>query len=239
MDIAAKYAEEARDEAMRELETLKNRLEEENIYLKTEIRDARLFSKIIGKSNALLYVLNRVDQVAETDATVLVMGETGTGKELISLAIHEKSKRSEKPFVKVNCAALPSSLVESELFGHERGAFTGAEQLRKGRFELADGGTLFLDEISELPSETQAKLLRVLQDGEFERVGGTQTLKVDVRVISATNHDLNEEVAKGRYRPDLFYRLNVYPITVPPLRKRKEDIPLPESASTLTKYLRR
>lgn len=238
-----KRTEKARDEAIRDLETLKNRLEEENIYLKSEIQDARLFSKIVGKSNALVYVLSRVKDVAETDATVLVQGETGTGKELITRAIHEQSKRSEKPFVKVNCAALPSSLVESELFGHERGAFTGAEQLRKGRFELADGGTLFLDEISELTLETQTKLLRVLQDGEFERVGGSQTLKVDVRVISATNHDLNQEVEKGRFRPDLFYRLNVYPITVPPLRKRREDIPLlvehfiPQIASRIGKHI--
>ena len=238
-----KNTELERDLTIKELKKLKKRLEEENIYLKTEIRDARLFSEIVGKSNTLLYVLNRVKQVAETDATVLVQGETGTGKELITRAIHEKSKRFEKPFVKVNCAALPSSLVESELFGHERGAFTGAEQLRKGRFELADGGTLFLDEISELTLETQTKLLRVLQDGEFERVGGSQTLKVDVRVISATNHDLNEEVEKGRFRPDLFYRLNVYPITVPPLRKRREDIPLlveyfvPQIASRIGKHI--
>jgi formate hydrogenlyase transcriptional activator len=232
-----------RNRAMQELETLKNQLEEENIYLKIELRDAHLFTDIIGKSNALLYVLNRVKQVAQTDATVLVMGATGTGKELISHAIHEKSKRSEKPFVKVNCAALPASLVESELFGHERGAFTGAEQLRRGRFELADGGTLFLDEISELSLETQAKLLRVLQNGEFERVGGTRTLKVDARVISATNHDLNEEVAKGRFRADLYYRLNVHPITVPPLRNRREDIPLlveyfiPQIASRIGKHI--
>lgn len=238
-----KRTEIARDEVMRELETLKNRLEEENIYLKIEIQDARLFSQVIGKSNVIVYVLSRVQNVADTDATVLVQGETGTGKELITRAIHEQSKRSEKPFVKVNCAALPSSLVESELFGHERGAFTGAEQLRKGRFELADGGTLFLDEISELPLDTQTKLLRVLQDGEFERVGGSQTLKVDVRIICATNHDLNEEVAKGRFRPDLYYRLNVYPITVPPLRKRREDIPLlveyfiPQIASRIGKHI--
>jgi PAS domain S-box-containing protein len=238
-----KRTEEARDEALKELKTLKNRLEEENIYLKTEIRDARLFTNIIGKSNTLVYVLSRVKEVAQSDVTVMVQGETGTGKELISLAIHEKSKRAEKPFIKVNCAALPSSLVESELFGHERGAFTGAEKLRKGRFELADGGTLFLDEISELPLENQSKLLRVLQDGQFERVGGTPTLKVDVRVICATNHDLNEEVAKGRFRPDLFYRLNVYPITVPPLRKRREDIPLlvehfiPQIASRIGKHI--
>lgn len=238
-----KQTEQDLEQALRELEVIKNQFEEENIYLKTEIRDAHLFSDIIGKSNALLYVLNRVKQVAGTDATVLVMGETGTGKELITRAIHEKSTRSEKPFVKVNCAALPSSLVESELFGHERGAFTGAEQLRKGRFELADGGTLFLDEISELTLETQTKLLRVLQDGEFERVGGSQTLKVDVRVICATNHDLNEEVSKGRFRPDLFYRLNVFPITIPPLQKRRKDIPLlveyfiPQIASRIGKHI--
>ena len=232
-----------RNRAMKELETIKNQLEEENIYLKTEIRDAHLFSDIIGKSNALLYVLNRIEQVSRTDATVLVMGETGAGKELISQAIHEKSKRGEKPFIKVNCAVFPENLVESELFGHERGAFTGAEQLRKGRFELADGGTMFLDEISELSLKTQTKFLRVLQDGEFERVGGSQTLKVDVRVICATNHDLDQEISMGRFRADLFYRLNVYPITVPPLRKRQEDIPLlveyfvPQIASRIGKHI--
>lgn len=226
-DITAfKQTEEARDRALKELKALKNRLEEENIYLKSEIRDARLFSGIVGQSNALLYVLARVKQVAETDATVLVQGETGVGKELVSRAIHESGKRSDKSFIKVNCAALPKELIESELFGHERGAFTGALQQRKGRFELADGGTLFLDEISEIPLETQAKFLRVLEDGKFERVGGSRTLSVDVRLIAATNQDLKKKIAGGRFRPDLYYRLNVYPISVPPLRKRREDIPL-------------
>jgi transcriptional regulator with GAF, ATPase, and Fis domain len=226
-DITAfKQTEEARDRALKKLEALKNRLEEENIYLKQEIREAGLFSEIIGKSNALLYVLARVKEVAETDTSVLVQGETGVGKELISLAIHEASHRSEKSFIKVNCAALPVNLVESELFGYEPGAFTGALKRHMGRFELANGGTLFLDEISELSFETQAKLLRVLQDGEFERLGGTRTFKTDVRVIAATNRDLNAEITTGRFRADLFYRLNVYPITVPPLRKRREDIPL-------------
>jgi PAS domain S-box-containing protein len=219
-------AEAARDKAIRELETLKGRLEEENIYLREEIQSSHGFTEIVGEGDALLYVLSRVKQVAGTDATVLIQGETGVGKELISWATHQSSGRSEKPFIKVNCAALPTNLVESELFGHEKGAFTGAHRLHKGRFELADGGTLFLDEVSELPPEAQAKLLRALQDGEFERVGGSQTLRSDVRVIAATNRNLDDEVAAGRFRADLFYRLNVYPITVPPLRNRKEDIPL-------------
>ena len=169
-------------------------------------------------------MLEKVRQVAKTDATVLIQGETGVGKELVSRAIHNTSRRSQNPFITVNCAALPANLVESELFGHEAGAFTGADRLRKGRFELADGGTIFLDEISELPLDLQSKLLRVLQEGQFERVGGSNPLKVDVRVIAATNLILSEEVAEGRFRPDLFYRLNVYPITVPPLRTRREDI---------------
>jgi transcriptional regulator with PAS, ATPase and Fis domain len=221
-----KQAEIARDEAMKELEVLKSRLEEENIYLREEIQSSHGFTEIIGESNALLYVLSRVKQVADTDATVLVHGETGVGKELISRAIHKFSSRSEKSFIKMNCSALPPNLVESELFGHEKGAFTGATRLRKGRFELADGGSLFMDEVSELPPEVQAKLLRVLQDGEFERVGGSHTITSDVRVIAATNRNLSEEVAAGRFRADLFYRLNVYPITVPPLRNRRGDIPL-------------
>jgi len=238
-----KRTEEARDQAMRELETLKVRLEEENIYLKSEIEEDLGFSKIIGKSNALLYVLGRIKQVAETDAIVLVQGETGTGKELVSRAIHQTSLRSGKPFVKVNCAALPANLVESELFGHEKGAFTGATQMRKGRFEVADKGTLFLDEISELSAGTQAKLLRVVQEGQFERVGSSRTITVDVRIIAATNRDLEKDVAAGRFRADLFYRLNVYPITVPPLRVRREDIPLlveffvPRIASHLGKHV--
>jgi transcriptional regulator with GAF, ATPase, and Fis domain len=222
-----KKAEKTRDQALKELEALKEKLEEENIYLKSEVYEARLFSDMIGTSNALRYVQTQVAQVASTASTVLIQGETGVGKELVARAIHNDSKsRSDKPFIKVNCAAIPSNLVESELFGHERGAFTDAREQRKGRFELADTGTLFLDEISELSQDTQAKILRVLQEGEFERVGGTQTLKSDVRIIAATNRDLNAEVAAGRFRADLFYRINVYPITVPPLRKRREDIPL-------------
>ncbi|MEJ2282864.1 MAG: sigma 54-interacting transcriptional regulator, partial [Desulfobacterales bacterium] len=164
--------------------------------------------------------------MAETDATVLIQGETGVGKELVARAIHQSSRRADRPFVRVNCAALPVNLVESELFGHEKGAFTGADRLRKGRFELADSGTLLLDEISELPPETQAKLLRVLQEGQFERVGGSYTLSVDVRIIATTNRTLKDEIIEGRFRSDLYYRLNVYPITVPPLRSRPEDIPL-------------
>jgi transcriptional regulator with GAF, ATPase, and Fis domain len=221
-----KNIEIERDTALKELEELKNKLEEENLYLKEEVREASLFSEMVGTSNALRYVQTKVAQVAPTRATVLIQGETGVGKELVARAIHANSNRSGKPFISINCAALPSNLVESELFGHERGAFTGAEQLRKGRFELADGGTLFLDEISELPPASQAKLLGVLQDGEYERVGSSQTLKSDARIIAATNRDLNKEIEKGHFRPDLYYRLNVYPITVPPLCKRKEDIPL-------------
>ncbi|MBE9544762.1 MAG: sigma 54-interacting transcriptional regulator, partial [Proteobacteria bacterium] len=219
-------AESARDRAIQELEAFKNRLEDENIYLKEELQSRNDFTEIVGESNGLLYVLSKVQQVAETNATVLVQGETGVGKELISRAIHEASPRAKMPFVKVNCAALPANLVESELFGHVSGAFTGADQLRKGRFELADGGTILLDEISELSLETQAKLLRVLQESQFERVGGSETLTVDVRFIAITNRILKDEIAAGRFRADLFYRLNVYPITVPPLRNRKDDIPL-------------
>jgi len=222
-----KQVELERDKILKELKALQKKLEEENIYLKTELLDAKLFSKMIGTSNALRYVQTRIAQVAPTGATVLIQGETGVGKELVARAIHDNSRgKSGKPFIKVNCAAIPANLVESELFGHEKGAFTDAATQRKGRFELADTGTLFLDEISELPQDTQAKLLRVLQDGEFERVGGSRTFRSDVRIIAATNRDLNAEVTAGRFRADLFYRLNVYPITVPPLRKRREDIPL-------------
>ena len=184
------------------------------------------FEGIVGRSDALRYVLAKVQQVAPSTTTVLLQGETGVGKDLVAHALHSLSPRGKRPLVKLNCAALPLSLVESELFGHEKGSFTGATALRKGRFEIADGGTLFLDEVGELPLELQAKLLRVIQDGEFERVGGTATLKVDVRLVAATNRRLDEEVKAGRFRQDLWYRLNVFPITVPPLRQRPEDVPL-------------
>jgi DNA-binding NtrC family response regulator len=188
-----------------------------------EIRSDR--DALVGESAALRRVREQIGHVAPTDSTVLIQGETGTGKELVARAIHEKSARRERPLVKLNCAALPRELVESELFGHEKGAFTGAVQQRRGRFELADGGTLFLDEVGEMPLEAQAKLLRVLQDREFERVGGAHSLKVDVRVIAATNRDLQAEVAASRFRSDLYFRLNVFPIVVPPLRERRDDIP--------------
>jgi DNA-binding NtrC family response regulator len=198
----------------------------ENERLRQALQDRSPTGRIIGRSPALLKVIHMVNQVAPIKSTVLLSGESGVGKELIAEAIHYQSPRREKPLVKLNCGALPEGLIESELFGHEKGAFTGAIQQRKGRFELADGGTIFLDEISEMPQATQVKFLRVLQQGEFERVGGAQTLRVDVRVIAAANRDLEAEVAGGRFRKDLFYRLNVIHLTVPPLREREEDIPL-------------
>jgi PAS domain S-box-containing protein len=221
-----KESEEALHEANVELKDLKNQLEAENIYLQSELQLDRSSDAIVGQSDAIKYVLFKVNQVAPTDSTVLIMGETGTGKELIARAIHEASLRKDRSLIKVNCAALSAGLIESELFGHEKGAFTGAANRKPGRFELANGGTIFLDEIGELPLELQVKLLRVLQEGELERVGGTKTLKVDVRIIAATNRDLKVEVEKGTFRQDLWYRLNVFPITVPPLKQRREDIPL-------------
>ena len=202
------------------------KLQQENVALREEIDKTSMFEEIVGTSPALNSLLSRVSKVAATDSTVLITGETGTGKELVARAIHKQSRRSAGPFVAVNCAAIPRDLIASELFGHEKGAFTGATQRRLGRFELADGGTIFLDEVGELSPETQVALLRVLQEREFERVGGRQPIQVDVRVIAATNRDLNAAVASEAFRQDLFYRLNVFPLEVPPLRKRKEDIPL-------------
>ena len=201
-------------------------IRKENIVLREELGKTAMFEEVIGTSSALQMVLERAAKVAPTDSTVLIMGETGTGKELIARAIHKRSKRSDRPFISVNCAAVPSSLIMSELFGHEKGAFTGAVQRRLGRFELAEGGTIFLDEVGDLPMETQIALLRVLQEREFERVGGTEVLRADVRVISATNRDLQVAIADGAFRSDLYYRLNVFPIKLPPLRERKEDVPL-------------
>ena len=209
-----------------DLRNLTDELRKDNIVLRGEIDKTSMFEEVIGASAVLQEVLARAAKVAPTDSTVLITGETGTGKELIARAIHKRSKRSERPFVSVSCAAIPSSLIMSELFGHEKGAFTGAIQKRPGRFELAEGGTLFLDEIGDLPLETQIALVRVLQEREFERVGGTEVLHADVRVIAATNRDLQTEIAESAFRSDLYYRLNVFPIDVPPLRERKEDVPL-------------
>jgi formate hydrogenlyase transcriptional activator len=221
-----KRAEAELKKRLAQIEELRGRLEAENVVLREEVRAAHGFDEIVGKSDALGRVLASVSQVAPTDATVLLLGETGTGKELLANAIHGRSSRRQHPLVKVNCAAVPPALIESEIFGHEKGAFTGAQALRIGRFELADRGTIFLDEIGDLSLELQGKLLRVLQEGEFERVGSSRTRKVDVRVIAATHRDLHRAIAEGRFREDLFYRLNVFPITVPPLRERREDIPL-------------
>ena len=198
----------------------------ENLALKTELQDARRDRSIIGNSLPMRQMLDLVRQVAPSNATVLLQGESGTGKELVARAVHAWSNRANKPFIALNCAALPESLLEAELFGHEKGSFTGALSRRQGRFELADGGTLFLDELGEMSAQVQVKLLRVLQGGEFERVGGTQTLKVDTRIVAATNKDLKTEVESGRFREDLYYRLNVISLQLPPLRDRREDIPL-------------
>ena len=212
--------------AHEQTEALKARFEAEAVYLQEEIKSEHNFEEIIGQSAPVRQLLKQVEQVAPTDATVLIRGETGTGKELLARAVHDRSPRKSRPLVKVNCGSIPSGLVESELFGHEKGAFTGATQRRIGRFELAHGGTMFLDEVTELPVDTQVKLLRVLQEGEFERVGSSTTIKVDVRVIAATNRNLQDVVKSGAFRADLFYRLNVFPLEVPPLRERPQDIPL-------------
>jgi PAS domain S-box-containing protein len=212
--------------ALLDVETLKRRLEEQVVYLQEEIRATHNFEEMVGESDEFKYVLYKIEQVAPLDTTILIEGETGTGKELVARAVHHLSSRKDRPLVMVNCAALPENLIEAELFGHEKGAYTGAVNSRKGRFELADGGTLFLDEIGELPLELQVKLLRTLQEKEIQRLGGQKSQKVDVRIIAATNRNLTNEVEQGRFRNDLFYRLNVYQITVPPLRKRQSDIPL-------------
>jgi DNA-binding NtrC family response regulator len=207
-------------------EKTEDRLRNENLVLREEIDRTSMFEEIVGSSKPMSQVLKEVEKVAPSDSTVLILGETGTGKELIARALHRRSKRATRPFVRVNCAAIPESLVASELFGHEKGAFTGALQRRVGRFEAADGGTLFLDEVGELPMDTQIALLRVLQEREFERVGSNRPISIDVRIIAATNRDLAAAVAAGTFRQDLFYRLNVFPIAIPPLRERADDIPV-------------
>jgi formate hydrogenlyase transcriptional activator len=221
-----KQTEEALRSALNEITALKEKLEAENIYFRQEVTMKHQFHNMIGKSNTFKYVLYRAEQVAPTGTTVLVLGETGTGKELIASAIHKMSPRKERPLITVNCAALPPNLIESELFGREKGAFTGADARRVGRFEIASGSTICLDEIGELPLDVQGKLLRVIQHSEFQRLGSPHTVKVDARIVATTNRNLEEEVRKGRFRKDLYYRLNVFPITLPPLRQRKDDIPL-------------
>ncbi|MBD1552711.1 sigma 54-interacting transcriptional regulator [Pseudomonas typographi] len=216
--------EQQLQQALAELQQLKQRLEEQNAYLQEEIRIEHSYREIVGQSEAILKIVRQIDVVAPTDASVLIHGESGTGKELIARAIHQASRRAEQPLIRVNCAAIPADLFESEFFGHVRGAFTGALRDRTGRFELADGGTLFLDEIGEIPLDLQSKLLRVLQEGQFERVGEERTRKVDVRIIAATNRDLRVEVAAKRFREDLYFRLNVFPLTSPALRERPEDV---------------
>jgi PAS domain S-box-containing protein len=221
-----KRAEDQLRRALAEVERLTNQLQAENVYLQEEIKLAHNFEDILSHSAAMQQVLYKVEQVAATDATVLILGETGTGKELLARAVHNLSPRKERPLVKINCAALPANLIESELFGHEKGAFTGAVSRRSGRFELAHQGTIFLDEIGDLPLDLQAKLLRVLQEGEFERLGDSRPIRVDVRIIAATNRDLPQAITDGAFRQDLYYRLNVFPLTLPPLRERVDDIRL-------------
>ena len=229
LTVALEEAEEKNriaETSLSEIKKLKQQLEAERAYLQEEIKLEYNHEHIVGQSDGLKYVLYKIEQIADSDTTVLVLGETGTGKELVARAIHNLSRRKNRTMLKVNCAALPTNLIESELFGHEKGAFTGAHARHTGRFEVANGTTLFLDEIGELPLELQPKLLRVLQDGEFERLGSSHSTKVDARVIAATNRNLEEEVRNGNFREDLWYRLNVFPITMPPLRDRLDDIPL-------------
>jgi transcriptional regulator with GAF, ATPase, and Fis domain len=221
-----RHLEEIVEERTAEIRKLKDQLEAEREYLQEEIKLEYNHENIVGQSDAINYVFFKVEQIAGTDTNVLILGETGTGKELVARAIHGLSLRKDRALVKMNCAALPSNLIESELFGHEKGSFTGAHSRRLGRFEVADGATLFLDEIGEMPLELQPKLLRVIEDGEFERLGSSGTKKVDVRIIAATNRDLQSDVANGVFREDLWYRLNIFPITMPPLRDRLDDIPL-------------
>ncbi|MBF0227691.1 MAG: sigma 54-interacting transcriptional regulator [Desulfobacterales bacterium] len=221
-----RLSRENAENAFNEIKKLKNQLENESAYLKEEIKLEYNHNNIIGHSDSINYVFYKIAQIANVDTNVLVLGETGTGKELVARAIHSSSLRKDKVLIKMNCGALPSSLIESELFGHEKGSFTGANSRRLGRFEVANGATLFLDEIGELPIELQPKLLRVIQDGEFERLGSSNTIKVDVRIIAATNRNLENEVRKGLFREDLWYRLNIFPITIPPLRNRLDDIPM-------------
>ncbi|PKN68810.1 MAG: Fis family transcriptional regulator [Deltaproteobacteria bacterium HGW-Deltaproteobacteria-12] len=221
-----KDAQEKIQKSFEEIKRLKDLLQAESEYLNVELKQAHRYGEVIGQSEAMKKILRRMEQVAASDVTVLIMGETGTGKEMIARAIHNISNRRDRRMVKVDCASLPPSLIEGELFGREKGAYTGAESRQLGRFEIADGSTLFFDEIGELPLELQGKLLRVLQDREFERLGSTKTIKINIRVLAATNRNLAEEVQKGRFREDLYYRLNVFPLTVPPLIERTEDIPL-------------
>ncbi len=225
-ELKRRRAEAGLEAALEQVKALQQKLEAENIYLQEEIRTEHNFEEIVGRSPALLEVLKNVEAVAPTDSTVLIVGESGCGKELIARAIHSRSRRKQRPLVKLNCGAIPNGLVESELFGHKKGAFTGALENRIGRFELADGGTLFLDEVSELPLDVQVKLLRVLQEREFEPLGSNRTAHVNVRIVAASNRDLEKAVREGRFRADLYYRLNVLPITLPPLRRRRSDIPL-------------
>jgi len=234
MDLTSQFWEEAErlekkaalETAVEELELLGEQLDKENLALRDEVDRVSMFEEIVGTSPALQAVFSRMVKVAATDSTVLISGETGTGKELVARAIHRRSDRVSRPFVGVNCAAIPRDLIASELFGHEKGAFTGATQQRPGRFELANGGTIFLDEVGELPAETQIALLRVLQEHEFERVGGSRRIHADVRVVAATNRDLHAAISAGSFRSDLFYRLDVFPIEMPSLRERRTDIPL-------------